>query len=72
MESSNGRFKGENGSLFYDARNIWELRRIIDTQINYYNMRRRHSALGYLTPWTYINREVNLPEPVLDLALISS
>ena len=68
--------------MFYDARNIWELRRIIDTQVNYYNMRRRHSAclravthrqaLGYLTPWTYINREVSLPEPVLDLALIRS
>ena len=29
-------------------------------------------ALGYLTPWTYINREVSLPEPVVDLALISS
>ena len=72
MESFNGRFKGENNSLFYDARNIWELRRIIDTQINYYNMRRRHSALGYLAPWTYINREVTLPEPVLDLALVSS
>ncbi len=72
MESFNGRFKGENGSLFYDARNIWELRRIIDTQINYYNMRRRHSALGYLAPWSYINREVSLPEPVVDLALISS
>jgi len=72
MESFNGHFKGENGSLFYDARNIWELRRIIDTQINYYNMRRRHSALGYLAPWSYINREVSLPEPVVDLALISS
>ncbi len=72
MESFNGHFKGENGSLFYDARNIWELRRIIDTQINYYNMRRRHSALGYLAPWSYINREVSLPEPVVDLAQISS
>jgi putative transposase len=72
MESFNGRYKGENGSLFYDARNIWELRRIIDTQINYYNMRRRHSALGYLAPWTYINREVTLPEAVVDLALVSS
>ena len=43
---------------------------------------RRHSAcphvdmhrqaLGYLVPWTYINQEVSLPEPVLDLPLISS
>lgn len=33
---------------------------------------RRDSALGYPVPWTYINRKVRLPEPVLDLALVSS
>ncbi len=72
MESFNGHFKGENESLFHDARNIWELRKAIDTQIQYYNMRRRHSALGYLAPQTYINQQVRLPEPVVDLALIRS
>jgi len=72
MESFNGHFKGENGSLFFGARNMWELRRAIDTQIQYYNAQRRHSTLGYLAPRTYINQEVTLPEPALDLAQISS
>ena len=71
MESFSSHFKRENGGLFYDAINIWELRRIISAQIEYYNEQRRHSALGYLAPRTYINREVSLPEPVLDLAQIS-
>jgi transposase InsO family protein len=41
-------------------------------QIEYYNAQRRHSTLGYLAPQTYINQEVTLPEPALDLALLSS
>ena len=44
MESFNGHFKGENGSLFYDAANIWELTRAVGTQVDYYNGQRRHSA----------------------------
>ena len=72
MESFNGHFKGESGSLFFDARNMWELRRTIALQIEYYNAQRRHSALGYLAPWTYIKQEVALPERILDLAQISS
>jgi len=81
MESFSSHFKEENGDLFYDAINIWELRRIISAQIEYYNEQRRYSAclranthrqaLGYLAPRTYVNREVSLPEPVLDLAQIS-
>ena len=72
MESFNGHFKGESGSVFFDARNMWELRRVIAEQIEYYNVRRRHSALGYLSPWTYIKQEVTLPEPTLELAQISA
>ncbi|MEE9539977.1 MAG: hypothetical protein V3V85_00610 [Candidatus Thorarchaeota archaeon] len=30
--------------------------------------RHAQAASGYLAPWTYINREVRLPEPVVDLA----
>ena len=72
MESFNGHFKGESGSLFGDARNMWELRRAIADQIEYYNARRRHSTLGYLAPWTYVKQEVTLPDPTLDLAQISA
>jgi len=72
MESFNGHFKGESGSLFFDTRNMWELKRVIAEQIEYYNVRRRHSALGYLSPWMYIKQEVILPQPTLDLAQISA
>ena len=82
MESFNGHFEGENGSLFFDAANIWELARAISVQVDYHNARRRHSAclranthrqaLGYLAPLTCINQEVSLPEPILDLALLST
>jgi putative transposase len=72
MESFNARFKGENSSLFVDARNMWELRRAIALQIEYYNAHRRHSTLGYLAPQMYINQQVTLPEPALDLAPLSS
>ena len=70
MESFNGRFKGENAGLFLNARNIWELRRVIDERMEYYNRRRRHSALGYMAPLTYIEHEMNLPELAVGVAKI--
>jgi len=69
MESFSSRFKGENESLFHEAANIWELGRLIAAQIEYYNYRRRHSALGYTAPIDYIIREEILPQPALGLAL---
>jgi len=69
MESLNGRFKGENKSLFHEAANIWELKRIIAEQIRYYNCRRRHSALGYQSPISYIIQEEILPQSAVGLAL---
>ena len=69
MESFNGRFKGENKSLFYEAANIWELKRLVARQMEYYNCRRRHSTLGYMAPINYIIQEEILPQPVLGLAL---
>ena len=70
MESFNGRFKGENADLFLDVRNIWELRRVIDERVRYYNRRRRHSALGYMAPLTYIKHEMDLPEQTIALAKV--
>jgi transposase InsO family protein len=70
MESFNGHFKRENADLFLNARNIWELRRVINERMEYYNRRRRHSALGYLAPLTYIEHEMNLPKPAVALAKI--
>lgn len=72
MESFNGRFKTENCSLFYEAANIWELRRLIAQQIDYYNCRRRHSTLGNTAPIDYIIQEGILPQPALGLAALST
>ena len=72
MESFNGRFKTENRSLFHEAMNIWELKRVIAQQIGYYNRRRRHSTLSYMAPMDYIIQEGILPEPALGLAVPSS
>ena len=68
MESFNGRFKGENKSLFYEAANIWELKRLIAQQIEYHNTRRRHSTLGNTAPIDYIIQEEILPQPAFALA----
>ena len=72
MEAFFGRFKSENESLFCEARNIWELRRIIERQVDYHNCRRRHSALDYQTPKEVLNKEGILPRPAVDLAVLST
>jgi len=69
MESFNGRFKGENKSLFYETANIWELKRLIAQQIEYHNSRRRHSTLGNTAPIHYIIQEEILPQPAFALAV---
>jgi transposase InsO family protein len=75
MESFFGRFKTENQSLFHEAMNIWELKRVITQQIDYYNQRRRHStclranthrqALGNTAPMNYESQERILPRLAL-------
>ncbi len=54
MESFNGRFKQEGNSLFLDAGDMEELRLVISRQMKYYNTKRRHSSLGYVSPMSYI------------------
>ena len=54
MESFNGRFKQESNSLFLDAGDMEELRLVISRQMKYYNTKRRHSSLGYVSPMAYI------------------
>ena len=72
MESFFGRFKTENASLFHEAMNIWELKRVIAQQIDYYNRRRRHSTLGNTAPMDYIIQEEILPDLALGLAIPST
>jgi putative transposase len=54
MESFNSRFKQEGNSLFLDAGDIEELKEVISRQMKYYNTKRRHSSLGYISPMAYI------------------
>jgi transposase InsO family protein len=56
MESFNGRFKEESHSLFLDAQSLAELTAVVDERMRYYNTERRHSAIDYLAPLTYIER----------------
>jgi len=72
MESFFGRFKMENVSLFHETVNIWELRRVIGQQIDYYTRRLWHSTPRYLLSMDYIIQEEILPEPALGLAVRSS
>lgn len=68
VESFFGRLKVESGSLFHDTRNVWELRRVVNERIVYYNAERRHSTLGNRAPVDYINDEAILPRPRVALA----
>jgi transposase InsO family protein len=54
MESFNGHFKQEGNSLFLDADYIEELKTVVSRQMEYYNTKRRHSSLGYVSPMAYI------------------
>ncbi len=57
MESFWSRFKGENGSLFWDATTLQELEELVSKQMHYHNHQRRHSRIGYLSPMEYLAAE---------------
>ncbi len=54
MESFNVHFKQESNSLFLDAGDMEELRLVMSRQMKYYNTKRRHSSLDYVSPMAYI------------------
>ena len=54
MEAFHSRFKTENRSLLCDAESLADLERIVGQRIDYYNRRRRHSALGNQAPLIYL------------------
>jgi putative transposase len=56
MESFNGHFKTEGQSLFLEAQSLEELIAVVNDRMCYYNTVRRHSAIGYVPPLTYIRR----------------
>ena len=72
MESFHSSLKREGKDLFLEAKNIWELKRIVEERIEYYNQDRRHSALDYKSPINYLKREKILPEETKSLAQIGA
>lgn len=58
MESFHSRFKGEWNSLFWDAQSIEELEHIVADRIRYYNTKRRHSTIGYVSPMEFIRQRL--------------
>ena len=57
IESFWARFKGENRSLFSDAKDLVDLQGLIDRQMRYYNGSRRHSSVGNRPPLAYLKSE---------------
>ena len=58
IESFWGRFKTENQSLLLEAETLQEVTQIIDRQMDYYNHDRRHSSLGQIAPWVFLQEHL--------------
>jgi putative transposase len=56
MESFNSRFKAEGHSLFLEAPDLAALEKVVAAQMRYYNTKRRHSSLGYLSPLAFLKK----------------
>jgi len=54
IESFWGRFSTENAELILEAETLEEVRRIVAKQLEYYNCKRRHSALAYRRPYEVV------------------
>jgi putative transposase len=57
MESFFSRFKAEGHSEFLDAKTIAELQEVVTRRIEFYNLERYHSSLGYRAPLVFIRQE---------------
>lgn len=55
-ESFFGHFKKENKGLFLSAGSFYELEKVVKSRMRYYNSRRRHQTLGYISPEEYLKR----------------
>jgi putative transposase len=63
VESMWGRMKTEIGSRIAEAESLSELREILTERFQYYNERRRHSALSNEVPLVYLERTLTKDEP---------
>ena len=58
IESMWGRIKTEINSLITEAQTLEELKDIMDKHMRYYNAQRRHSAIDYQAPLTYLEQHL--------------
>lgn len=56
MESFISRFKSEGHSLFLDAHSLTELAEVVDQRMQYHNVERLHSSIGYRSPLDFIQQ----------------
>lgn len=61
MESFIGRFKEENRSILWEQDDLHSLWEVVKDRVKYYNLDRRHSALGYKSPIKYLNEKGKIP-----------
>lgn len=54
IESFWGRLETENAGLILEAETLEEVRKIVGEQLDYYNGKRRHSALDYRVPYEVV------------------
>jgi putative transposase len=55
IESFWGRFETENAESILEAETMVEVKEIVARQLDYYNRRRRHSALDYRVPYEVVS-----------------
>jgi transposase InsO family protein len=67
IESFWGRFETENGELIFEAETLEEVKRIVVEQLEYYNRKRRHSALAYRRPYEVVLATVTGEDTALEL-----
>jgi hypothetical protein len=65
MEGFTSPFKNENRSLFLDAFTLEALQAVVEDHMHYYNLRRRHSTIGYRVPFVHLKRLKSEPEQSL-------
>jgi transposase InsO family protein len=56
MEAFNSRFKTEGHSLFLASQTLADLLVVVDVRMQYYNIQRRRSSIGYVPPLTFIRQ----------------
>jgi len=52
-ESFFSRLKEEQRDVFFEAKDLWELEKLVKRAIDYYNFKRYHTSIGIVPPWEF-------------------